>query len=177
MTLTIRWLHRIDFIPLLTHQDHREFVIRGNSLFYFCNLFSWRASHFGNNNNRNSEKKFKMKIFPSPSHIQSQMFNCLFSCFAKFTAQIFVYEMNSQTSLISFTSVNTFPTIFELFSEWKFARTKLWVSYFESGSTLPPPFNILPTVECAMNLLTKIKGKGRKPSDKYKVHTCPWSIG
>ena len=98
------------------------------------------------------------------------MLNCLFSCFAKFTTQIFVYEMNSQTSFISFTSVNTFPTIFELFSEWKFARTKLWVSYFESGSTLPPPFNILPTVECAMNLLTKIKGKGRKPSDKYKVH-------
>ena len=45
----------------------------------------------------------------------------------------------------------------------------MWVSYFESGSTLPPPFNILPTVECAMSLLTKIKGKGRKPSDKYKV--------
>ena len=86
--------------------------------------------------------------------------------FSKFTTPI-CEEFSKLTHLL--TSVNTFPTIFELFSEWKFARTKLWVSYFESGSTLPPPFNILPTVECAMNLLTKIKGKGRKPSDKYKV--------
>lgn len=29
-------------------------------------------------------------------------------------------------------------------TEWKFARTKLWLKYFEEGSTLPPPFNIFP---------------------------------
>uniref|UniRef100_A0A3B3CYC5 Transient receptor potential cation channel, subfamily C, member 4b n=1 Tax=Oryzias melastigma TaxID=30732 RepID=A0A3B3CYC5_ORYME len=29
--------------------------------------------------------------------------------------------------------------------EWKFARTKLWMSYFEEGGTLPPPFNIIPS--------------------------------
>ncbi|XP_014207630.1 transient-receptor-potential-like protein [Copidosoma floridanum] len=29
-------------------------------------------------------------------------------------------------------------------TEWKFARTKLWMSYFEAGGTLPPPFNVLP---------------------------------
>ncbi|PRD19172.1 UNVERIFIED_CONTAM: trp [Trichonephila clavipes] len=29
--------------------------------------------------------------------------------------------------------------------EWKFARSKLWMSYFEDGSTVPPPFNIFPT--------------------------------
>ncbi|KAL7303189.1 hypothetical protein TKK_0004392 [Trichogramma kaykai] len=28
--------------------------------------------------------------------------------------------------------------------EWKFARTKLWMSYFEDAGTLPPPFNLLP---------------------------------
>ncbi|XP_063287997.1 short transient receptor potential channel 5 [Pelobates fuscus] len=27
--------------------------------------------------------------------------------------------------------------------EWKFARTKLWMSYFDEGGTLPPPFNIV----------------------------------
>ncbi|XP_041075697.1 short transient receptor potential channel 5-like [Polyodon spathula] len=27
--------------------------------------------------------------------------------------------------------------------EWKFARTKLWMSYFDEGGTLPPPFNII----------------------------------
>ncbi|KAG1676992.1 Transient receptor potential-gamma protein [Nymphon striatum] len=29
--------------------------------------------------------------------------------------------------------------------EWKFARSKLWMSYFEEGGTAPPPFNIIPT--------------------------------
>ncbi|XP_055386618.1 transient receptor potential-gamma protein-like isoform X2 [Condylostylus longicornis] len=30
-------------------------------------------------------------------------------------------------------------------TEWKFARSKLWISYFEEGGTCPPPFNIIPT--------------------------------
>lgn len=29
--------------------------------------------------------------------------------------------------------------------EWKFARTRLWMSYFDTGSTVPAPFNILPS--------------------------------
>ena len=29
-------------------------------------------------------------------------------------------------------------------TEWKFARSKLWISYFEEGGTCPPPFNIIP---------------------------------
>ncbi|XP_012499279.1 PREDICTED: short transient receptor potential channel 4 isoform X4 [Propithecus coquereli] len=29
--------------------------------------------------------------------------------------------------------------------EWKFARTKLWMSYFEEGGTLPTPFNVIPS--------------------------------
>ena len=27
----------------------------------------------------------------------------------------------------------------------KFARSKLWLSYFEEGSTLPAPFNLIPS--------------------------------
>lgn len=27
--------------------------------------------------------------------------------------------------------------------EWKFARSKLWMSYFDPGSTLPAPFNLI----------------------------------
>ncbi|XP_030836430.1 short transient receptor potential channel 4 isoform X1 [Strongylocentrotus purpuratus] len=29
--------------------------------------------------------------------------------------------------------------------EWKFARAKLWMSYFEEGNTLPSPFNTIPS--------------------------------
>lgn len=27
--------------------------------------------------------------------------------------------------------------------EWKFARSKLWMGYFDEGCTLPPPFNLI----------------------------------
>lgn len=43
-------------------------------------------------------------------------------------------------------------------TEWKFARTKLWLSYFEDSATLPPPFNIFPT----MKMLMKLCGKSAK---------------
>ncbi|XP_064197991.1 short transient receptor potential channel 7b isoform X1 [Anguilla rostrata] len=29
--------------------------------------------------------------------------------------------------------------------EWKYARSKLWLSYFDTGKTLPPPFSIVPS--------------------------------
>ncbi|KAF4108149.1 short transient receptor potential channel 4a isoform X2 [Onychostoma macrolepis] len=41
--------------------------------------------------------------------------------------------------------------------EWKFARTKLWMSYFEEGGTLPPPFNIIPSPKSAWYLVRWIK--------------------
>lgn len=37
-------------------------------------------------------------------------------------------------------------------TEWKFARTKLWMSYFEESATLPPPFNIFPNMKHFMKL-------------------------
>ncbi|KAG6803003.1 transient-receptor-potential-like protein [Apis mellifera caucasica] len=45
--------------------------------------------------------------------------------------------------------------------EWKFARTKLWMSYFEDSGTLPPPFNIIPPPKLFLRLcgLRKITGK------------------
>ncbi|CAL8280984.1 unnamed protein product [Arctogadus glacialis] len=41
--------------------------------------------------------------------------------------------------------------------EWKFARTKLWMSYFEEGGTLPSPFNIIPSPKSAWYLTCWIK--------------------
>ncbi|XP_072315568.1 short transient receptor potential channel 4-like [Eucyclogobius newberryi] len=37
--------------------------------------------------------------------------------------------------------------------EWKFARTKLWISYFEEGGTLPSPFNIVPSPKSLCHLM------------------------
>ncbi|XP_030056088.1 short transient receptor potential channel 6 [Microcaecilia unicolor] len=41
--------------------------------------------------------------------------------------------------------------------EWKFARAKLWFSYFEEGRTLPVPFNLVPSPKSLICILLKIK--------------------
>ncbi|KAF2366307.1 Transient receptor potential channel [Trinorchestia longiramus] len=63
-------------------------------------------------------------------------------------------------------------------AEWKFARTKLWMSYFEEGNTVPPPFNIIPSVksikrffkgheqrELLRKMSSKTIGRARKARD------------
>lgn len=37
--------------------------------------------------------------------------------------------------------------------EWKFARSKLYLSYFREGLMLPVPFNILPSPEAVFYFL------------------------
>ncbi|XP_035482262.2 short transient receptor potential channel 6a isoform X2 [Scophthalmus maximus] len=57
--------------------------------------------------------------------------------------------------------------------EWKFARAKLWFSYFEEGRTLPVPFNLMPSPKSMLGLATGIKalllhyvaGRGEENSD------------
>ncbi|XP_066564966.1 short transient receptor potential channel 1 [Amia ocellicauda] len=40
--------------------------------------------------------------------------------------------------------------------EWKFARAKLWLSYFDDKCTLPPPFNIIPSPKTICYLITSL---------------------
>uniref|UniRef100_A0A663EK95 Transient receptor potential cation channel subfamily C member 6 n=1 Tax=Aquila chrysaetos chrysaetos TaxID=223781 RepID=A0A663EK95_AQUCH len=47
--------------------------------------------------------------------------------------------------------------------EWKFARAKLWFSYFEEGRTLPVPFNLVPSPKSLLYLLLRIKKCISKP--------------
>ncbi|XP_042355964.1 LOW QUALITY PROTEIN: short transient receptor potential channel 6a [Plectropomus leopardus] len=41
--------------------------------------------------------------------------------------------------------------------EWKFARAKLWFSYFEEGRTLPVPFNLVPSPKSMLGMATAIR--------------------
>ncbi|XP_055503137.1 short transient receptor potential channel 3-like isoform X2 [Leucoraja erinacea] len=41
--------------------------------------------------------------------------------------------------------------------EWKFARSKLWMFYFDHGKTLPPPFSLMPTPKSCISLIVRIK--------------------
>ncbi|KAJ2941134.1 hypothetical protein O0L34_g10369 [Tuta absoluta] len=51
-------------------------------------------------------------------------------------------------------------------TEWKFARTRLWMSYFEEGATLPPPFNIMPSPKLFFKFL------GLRKKDKEQKLKC-----
>ncbi|XP_031429975.2 short transient receptor potential channel 4b [Clupea harengus] len=50
--------------------------------------------------------------------------------------------------------------------EWKFARTKLWMSYFEEGGTLPSPFNIIPSPKSVWYLIQWIRRNIFKEREK-----------
>ncbi|NXX91702.1 TRPC5 protein, partial [Centropus bengalensis] len=57
--------------------------------------------------------------------------------------------------------------------EWKFARTKLWMSYFDEGATLPPPFNIVPSPKSVWYLCKWIHNQlcpGNDSDDEQKRH-------
>uniref|UniRef100_A0A3B3T5B4 Transient receptor potential cation channel, subfamily C, member 6a n=1 Tax=Paramormyrops kingsleyae TaxID=1676925 RepID=A0A3B3T5B4_9TELE len=41
--------------------------------------------------------------------------------------------------------------------EWKFARSKLWFSYFEEGRTIPVPFNLIPSPKSVISLFLWVK--------------------
>ncbi|KAJ8281425.1 hypothetical protein GJAV_G00067540 [Gymnothorax javanicus] len=45
--------------------------------------------------------------------------------------------------------------------EWKFARSKLWLSYFDTGKTLPPPYSLMPTPKSFLQCARKLSGMFR----------------
>uniref|UniRef100_A0ABI7Y075 Transient receptor ion channel domain-containing protein n=1 Tax=Felis catus TaxID=9685 RepID=A0ABI7Y075_FELCA len=51
--------------------------------------------------------------------------------------------------------------------EWKFARAKLWFSYFEEGRTLPVPFNLVPSPKSLFYLLVRLK---KWISEMFQAH-------
>ncbi|XP_073730360.1 short transient receptor potential channel 4a isoform X3 [Misgurnus anguillicaudatus] len=55
--------------------------------------------------------------------------------------------------------------------EWKFARTKLWMSYFEEGGTLPPPFNIIPSPKSLWYLFCWIRRHCFKVQNRKRTET------
>ncbi|CAH8570543.1 unnamed protein product [Schistosoma intercalatum] len=57
--------------------------------------------------------------------------------------------------------------------EWKFARSKLWISYFGEGCTVPVPFNIIPTPKSFMYMLNTIKNLFSN-CYKKKLHRNDW---
>ena len=98
---------------------------------------------------------------------------------------LLIAMMNHSYQLISVSSVKRFAKFImqKVFScavfcpqekadvEWKFARSKLWISYFEEGGTVPPPFNIIPTPKSIYYLFkwffVKVCGRSNKIKKEY----------
>ncbi|KAF5403392.1 Transient receptor potential cation channel gamma isoform D [Paragonimus heterotremus] len=59
--------------------------------------------------------------------------------------------------------------------EWKFARSKLWISYFAEGCTVPVPFNLLPTPKSFMYFLQSVRNWFQKCSSD-DTHTSEWDM-
>ncbi|KAG7321099.1 hypothetical protein KOW79_015514 [Hemibagrus wyckioides] len=53
--------------------------------------------------------------------------------------------------------------------EWKFARAKLWFSYFEEGRTLPVPFNLVPSPKSMLSLGLGVKSLLMKLFHKHRA--------
>ncbi|XP_059479405.1 transient receptor potential protein-like [Neocloeon triangulifer] len=56
--------------------------------------------------------------------------------------------------------------------EWKFARSRLWMSYFEDGDILPSPFNMMPSLGMLKDIFgigAKIKSKSIKKKSQEKA--------
>ncbi|XP_078684819.1 transient-receptor-potential-like protein isoform X1 [Branchiostoma floridae x Branchiostoma belcheri] len=53
--------------------------------------------------------------------------------------------------------------------EWKFARTKLWLGYFDEGSTLPPPYNIIITPKSMYYFIKAVRQKWPEWQDRMQT--------
>ncbi|XP_072170779.1 short transient receptor potential channel 4-like [Diadema setosum] len=75
-----------------------------------------------------------------PKHDITEFIGAVMLCFYNFITIIILLNLLIAMMNTSFQKIQTRADM-----EWKFARAKLWMSYFEEGNTLPPPFNTLPS--------------------------------
>ncbi|XP_077985316.1 short transient receptor potential channel 4-like [Glandiceps talaboti] len=58
--------------------------------------------------------------------------------------------------------------------EWKYSRAKLWMSYFENTGTIPPPFNVVPSIKTVYKLVLSVKyilcPRTRRRKEKKQLH-------
>merc|ERR1712098_937113 len=53
-------------------------------------------------------------------------------------------------------------------TEWKFSRSKLWISYFDTGATVPPPFNLIPSPKSIIKTMLCRKTEKKEPTEEEK---------
>ncbi|XP_038061368.1 uncharacterized protein LOC119732071 [Patiria miniata] len=56
-------------------------------------------------------------------------------------------------------------------TEWKFHRAAVWASYLRPVGTLPPPFNLIPSLKTLYRIYLYIVGLRRKPVNRKEIHS------
>ncbi|ESO05324.1 hypothetical protein HELRODRAFT_191443 [Helobdella robusta] len=91
----------------------------------------WESSEYHNN-------------FPGGNHTTSLVEQVGMYLFALYHVTVIIVLTNMLIAMMS----HSFEAIQgDCDVEWKFARTKLWMNYIDHGSTLPVPFNVVPTIK------------------------------
>uniref|UniRef100_A0A1I8JFL9 ANK_REP_REGION domain-containing protein n=2 Tax=Macrostomum lignano TaxID=282301 RepID=A0A1I8JFL9_9PLAT len=76
--------------------------------------------------------------------------------YGAFSAITFIVLLNM---LIAMMNCSFEEIVAQADTEWKFARGKLWISYFDEGGTLPTPFNIIPSPKSFLYAMAWLKDK------------------
>ncbi|XP_074650290.1 short transient receptor potential channel 7-like [Tubulanus polymorphus] len=77
---------------------------------------------------------------------------------------------------------NSFQEIFnDRDVEWKFARARLWMAYFDPGVTIPAPFNLLPAPKNGFRILKwiirNVRNLLRKQNERRQYEVSPQGNG
>ncbi|XP_041473271.1 short transient receptor potential channel 3-like [Lytechinus variegatus] len=78
--------------------------------------------------------------YPDCGHASTEVFGVLL--YSSYMGIMVIVMLNMLIAMMStsFDEINNDEDV-----EWKFSRSKLWLSYFERGATLPVPFNLIPS--------------------------------
>ncbi|XP_067949824.1 short transient receptor potential channel 4-like [Watersipora subatra] len=94
--------------------------------------------------------------------------------FTQFTGKV-MFGVYNYISIIVLTNmlIAMMNTSYQLISsqedtEWKFARSKLWLTYFEDSGTLPAPFNVIPSPKTIVSFIIYVKKCICRYSVKHK---------
>ncbi|XP_072175598.1 short transient receptor potential channel 7-like [Diadema setosum] len=102
---------------------------------------------------------------PNCGHVLTQVFGNIL--YAIYQAVMVIVMLNMLIAMMStsFDEINNDEDV-----EWKFARAKLWLSYFGKGATLPAPFNIVPSLKTIIYACRWLKAKLFRRSSARLMH-------
>uniref|UniRef100_A0A5K4FFE2 ANK_REP_REGION domain-containing protein n=1 Tax=Schistosoma mansoni TaxID=6183 RepID=A0A5K4FFE2_SCHMA len=144
-------LHQLYYYYLSNEEDNRPRAF--SSLVSSYRTLFWHL--FGSSQSGNFEVTFVNKTSGERERMESARNTMVVGeiLLLIYHAMAIIVLVNMLIAMMS----NSFQTIQNhADTEWKFARSKLWVGYFDEGSTLPPPLNTIISPKSVIRFLCGI---------------------